>query len=617
MNPSTATATVLVDELVRCGVTEVVLCPGSRSAPLAYAVQAADRDGRLRMHVRVDERSAGFLALGLAKVSRRPAVVVTTSGTAAANLHPAVLEAHHGQVPMIVLTADRPAELRGAGANQTTVQPGLYGRAVRWQVDLPAAHGLVGEQRAWRTAVDRGWAAATGCSGPWGVGEAGPVHLNVGFRDPLLPDLRPTAADRWPEPLAGRPDGRPWTASATSASRVGSFTGAAVPEAIRRIPVSGADDPVEDRTLMVLGDLPDPTMAAPALRFAELHGWPVVAEPFGAGDRGRVLPHGPLVLAAADWLEEHLPARVLVVGRVTLNREVAGLLRHAGVRVEAVSAASDWADPGHLLAEVHPWTELVAAVAEAEDEVATWGARRPVDGTWAQAWQGVAAAVAGAVGPVIEQSWPSGVAVARTVLTELGPHDILVAGSSNPARDLHLAHGGDLTATVVSNRGLAGIDGTVSTAVGVALSASAGPGHRPSEGRVVALMGDLTFVHDSNGLLIGPDEPGADLTLVVVNDDGGGIFHTLEYGDPARAGDFERVFGTPTGTDVAAVCRAHHVGHTVASSPEDLTKALTRAPDGEASGIRVVEVAVPRAAHRELRDRLRQVAVEAAAALQR
>src|SRR5690606_947467 len=190
VNPSTALATVLVDELVRCGVREVVLAPGSRSAPLAYAVQQAERAGRLRLHVRVDERSAGFLALGLAKISRRPAVVITTSGTAVANLHPAVLEAHHASVPLIVLSADRPDELRGTGANQTTVQPGIFAGAVRWEHDLtPSQGGSAGLETnfgealrthpAWRTTVDRAWGAATGALGQ----VPGPVHLNVAFRD--------------------------------------------------------------------------------------------------------------------------------------------------------------------------------------------------------------------------------------------------------------------------------------------------------------------------------------------------------------------------------------------------------------------------------------------------
>ena len=175
MTPSSALATVLVDELVRGGVRDVVLCPGSRSAPLAYAVLAAERAGRVRLHVRVDERSAGFLALGLVMGSRSPVVVVTTSGTAVANLHPAVLEAHHAGLPLVVLSADRPHELRGTGANQTTAQPGIFGASTRWSADLPAPVGRPGLPPFWRSTVCRALAAATGATG----GEPGPVHLNV------------------------------------------------------------------------------------------------------------------------------------------------------------------------------------------------------------------------------------------------------------------------------------------------------------------------------------------------------------------------------------------------------------------------------------------------------
>ncbi len=185
MTPSIDLARVVCDELARLGVRDVVLCPGSRSAPFAYAVQEADRAGRLRLHVRIDERSAAFLALGLATLDGIPAVVITTSGTACANLHPAVLEADHAGVPLLVLTADRPPELRGTGANQTTQQVGMYGAAVRWSHDLGVPEGRAGEQASWRTVVDRAYAAAVGSLS----GDPGPVHLNVPLRDPLVPEL--------------------------------------------------------------------------------------------------------------------------------------------------------------------------------------------------------------------------------------------------------------------------------------------------------------------------------------------------------------------------------------------------------------------------------------------
>lgn len=618
MNPSTALATVLVDELIRCGVREVVLAPGSRSAPLAYAVQQAERAGRLRLHVRVDERSAAFLALGLAKVSRRPAVVVTTSGTAVANLHPAVLEAHHAAVPLIVLTADRPEELRGTGANQTTVQPGIFAGAVRWERDLPNFPGsFAGPARifgavlqihpSWRTTVDRAWAAATGALGS----VPGPVHLNVAFRDPLAPDLAEGGdpadgtnpvdvsdagdgsgpADR-PE-LAGRPDGQPWTlvrrgqpGQPGQPVEQGIADGARTDLACSDLtPTHRTEGPA---TLMILGDLLDPELARRALAAATAYDWPVVAEPFGAGDRSPVLPHGSLLLTAQDWVDRHLPDRVLVVGRCTLNRETGALLRRAGVRVEAVAGSDTWTDPSHVVARVHEWHAL------------TTGELAGQDAEWARTWRSAGTALTSTVTPLIDDSWPSGPAVAACVLAAMEHADLLVLGSSNPARDVDRVGLAGRSLLVTGNRGLAGIDGTNATALGLALAA---PGRR-----VVSLVGDLTFLHDLNGLLVGPQEPQPDnLTIVVVNDDGGGIFTTLEYGDPHRVVDFERVFGTPTGADLGAACTAYGVAHERVSQAGELAEALARPH----RGIRVLEVSVPRDGHRDLRAALAAAAADA------
>ncbi|MGZ4600323.1 MAG: 2-succinyl-5-enolpyruvyl-6-hydroxy-3-cyclohexene-1-carboxylic-acid synthase [Oryzihumus sp.] len=566
MNPSTALATVLVDELARHGVREAVLCPGSRSAPLAYALQEADRAGRIRLHVRVDERSAGFLALGLAKLTRRPVPVVTTSGTAVANLHPAVLEAHHAAVPLLVLSADRPPELRGTGANQTTTQPGLFGMPVRWLHDLGAPERRAGQVAVWRSTASRACAAATGALG----GTPGPVHLNLPLREPLVPTVD---AEPWPEPLDGRPGGAPW---------------------VRTDRAIAVAEPLEDepRTLVLLGDLPDPSAAAAVASLVEATGWPLLAEPFGALDRATVTPHGPLLLTATGWLEQHLPARVLDVGRNTLARAVAALLRRPEVRVEVITPAHGWPDPGHVAARVHPWAAI------------TGHEHLSVDRDWAGAWHEAGRTVAAAAQPVIAGAWPSGLGVAATVAGALPEHATLFVGSSNAARDLDLALTPTTLATgaaVVASRGLAGIDGCVSTSVGLAL---AHPG-RPT----YALMGDLTFLHDSNGLLIGPHEPRPDLTVVVPNDDGGGIFTLLEPGEPARAADFERIFGTPTGTSLADLCRAHGVDHASATTREELTAAVAARP----AGLRVVEIPLPRDGHRDLHARLREAAATALA----
>jgi 2-succinyl-5-enolpyruvyl-6-hydroxy-3-cyclohexene-1-carboxylate synthase len=642
VNPSSALATVLVDELVRQGVREAVLCPGSRSAAFAYALQEADRSGRLRLHVRVDERSAGFLALGLAKLTRRPVPVFTTSGTAVANLHPAVLEAGHACVPMIIVSADRPAELQGTGANQTTDQTHLFGAAVRMFHQLGVPERREGQNAVWRSVVGRLCAAATGLSGP----DAGPVHLNVPLREPLVPDL--VFDGEWPESMEGRDDGVPWVRVLPASHRV---------EGLATVP----------KTLIVLGDLPDPAMAADVRALARASGWPLIAEPFGAHeastpdgraeshaardhaaqdhtaqdhtaqdhtaqdrsaqdhtaqdrtaqdrtaqdrsaqdhaaqghtaqdrsaqDRSAQLPHGPLLLTAGQWLESHLPDRVLVVGRITLSRPVADLLRNPLVPVEIVTAQSDWPDPAHVASVVHPFEVVRASIAHG----------RRVDEDWARTWFDAGEQVSKAAVASIEASWPSGLAIASTVLAELPPEATLFVGSSSSARDVDLAMSPSARSaplTVVASRGLAGIDGCVSTAIGLALA-------RPHVA-AYALMGDLTFLHDSNGLLIGPHEPRPDLTVVVTNDDGGGIFTLLEPGEPGRAADFERIFGTPTGVSIADICRAHRVRHTLASTQAELRTVLRWHP----GGLIVVEVRVDRSGHRDLHAELRAAAAQA------
>lgn len=559
MNPSTALSIVLVDELVRGGFRHVVLCPGSRSAPLAYALFDADAAGRLTLHVRIDERSAGFVALGLAKATG-PVAVVTTSGTAVANLHPAVLEASHGGVPLVVITADRPPELRGTGANQTTQQVGFFGPATRWAHDLGAPDARRGQVAGWRATVSRALAAATGVRGT----PPGPVHLNVPLREPLVPDGDPTFV----EPLDGRGDGQPWVQVAASRQSAPS-------------PVLG------ERTLVLVGDLPGrgPDWGGLAADLAEANGWPLVAEPSSGGARVRALPHGSLLLTCDDWLEQHRPEQVLMVGRITLGRAAAALLRDARTTVELVSDDLTWPDPAHRVARVHPLAALHGPVAR--------GRRDP---TWQPAWHRAGARVQGAVAALLEGRWPSGPAVAATVSAALPPGATLLAGSSNAVRDLDLVSVGG--PRVVANRGLAGIDGCVSTAVGLALGGG---------GPTYALVGDLTFVHDANALVVGPGEPPPDLTVIVVNDDGGGIFGLLEPGAPQHAGPFERVFGTPHGTDLQKLCAATGSRHVYAGSRAALEAAVALAP----RGVSVVEVEIDRGAHRHLRDELYAAAAAA------
>lgn len=578
MYPSTALASVVLDELTRCGVREVVLCPGSRSAPLAYAAADLERQGQLRLHVRVDERSAGFLALGLAKETRRPAVVITTSGTAVANLHPAVLEASHGAVPLIVLSADRPADLRGTGANQTTRQPGIFGGAVRFSRDQPPATGYAGEQAGWRSTVCRAVAAAVGHGG-----DAGPAHLNVALREPLTPDRNDST---WGEDLAGRPDGMPWVQWEAESAVL------AAP-AEMTVSTSAAPEPRHTRTLMVLGDLPDPALAARALKVAAEHDWPVIAEPFGTRPAIRhasLLGHGPLVLADTTFVQANTPGRVLMVGRTTLHRDLAasGLTGRSDVTVQHVSATTTWTDPSHMVSAVHSWRWLTGSQHASNDPA------------WTQHWRSAGDALSDRLSPALTGSSVAGVSIAHAVLAGLSSADTLVLGSSNTPRDLNVADPEAAgRATIIGNRGLSGIDGTVSSAVGTAL-AHQGPG------RVVALLGDLTFQHDINGLLIGSGEPRPDLTIVINNDDGGGIFATLEYGKGEHRADLRRLFTTPIGVDCEALCRGYGVAHQRVDTLDGLTTALA-AP---VSGIRVIEVVVDPIVDQQARDDLRTAAAQ-------
>jgi 2-succinyl-5-enolpyruvyl-6-hydroxy-3-cyclohexene-1-carboxylate synthase len=558
MNPSTALSRVVTDELVRCGVTEVVLAPGSRSAPLAFALQEADAEGRLRLHVRIDERSAGFLALGLAR-GVGAAAVVTTSGTAVANLHPAVLEAHHSGVPLLVLSADRPGELRGVGANQTVDQVGIFGGSVRYFHELSAPDERPGQVAYWRATVCRAVLAARGT-----VSAApGPVHLDVALRDPLVP----SGAAPWVEPLDGRPDGSPWTVAGPTP-----------------IPLDGPPLEGPARTLVVVGDAPASLQRA-AVALAARRGWPVLAEPVARAGGGDIVDCGPLVAAAGDWFAEHRPDLVLVVGRPTLSRAVARLLGGAVAPVEAVTPGPSWPDPGHAVRRVHGPDVLQAGGPDGDPD-------------FLAGWRKAGELARDAVGGVLA-AWPqpTALAVASAVTGALPARSLLYLGSSSAVRDVDLVGAARLPAHVHANRGAAGIDGTVSSAAGAALGTPGLPAY--------ALVGDLTLLHDANGLVIGPAEPRPELCLVVVNDDGGGIFALLEQGAPEHAAAFERVFGTPHGVDLGVMCAATGTGYERVELP-DLPAALAGQP-----GMRVVEVRVNREVHRDLHARL-QAAVSAA-----
>lgn len=590
--PAVRSAFALVHRLALEGVADVVLAPGSRSAPLAYALAAAADLGHLTLHVRVDERAAGFLAVGLSRgagpVVRggvalpRPVAVVTTSGTAVANLHPAVLEAHHTGVPLVLLTADRPHELRGTGANQTTHQAGIFGPATRFAADVPAPDGRPGEVRDLLAVTARALAEAVGARS----GHPGPVHLDLAYREPLvpvrLPDTPPdTAPGGRTAPAASDPDPR-----GVRPVVVVPAAPAAVPTAVESgdvteplgTPVAPVALPVPgEQTVVVAGDGAGPV----ARDLAEARGWPLLAEPSsGAAGGPRLVVAHPLVLGVDALVDD--VEHVVVLGRPTLSRPVQRLLGRGDVAVTVVAPGSrPWPDAARNASTVLP--------------VVPAGWLEPASATgWAERWRAASAAAAAVVAAATDGTRTDGPSVARAVAAAGGPDDLLVVGSSSPVRDLGLVLGLDGPGPrVLANRGLAGIDGTVSTALGAALAT--GRGHR----RTRALLGDLTFLHDVGGLLRGPDEPHADLQLVVVNDDGGAIFAGLEPGALGETSEgarrtFERVFATPHGAHLAPLCAGYGVDHQLVQDVPSLRHALA-APS---HGVQVLEVRVGRADRR-------------------
>ncbi len=530
---STELARDVVSALIQAGVREVVVAPGSRNAPLTFAVFDAAAVGLVRLHTRIDERSAGFLALGLTKVGSQ-AAVICTSGTAVANLHPAMLEAAHAGVRLLAVTADRPARLRGTGANQTTDQVGIFGPLVPY-VDLGPGEAAIGS-----TAL--------------GLGE-GPLHLNVRLDDPLVPTNR-------------------WSSGVETRRREGLDTGSPSGS-----PGSTTEVALGPRTVVVAGDDAGP----PARVLAERAGWPLFAEPTSGSRTGdnairtyRLLLGGPL----ADEVE-----RVVVFGHPTLSRPVMRLMQRDDVEVLSVPSRGAWTE--------RPFP--VARHLDARPEV-----EEADESDWFDRWRAEDRRVSAELEALLrDEADLTPYEVAGAVARALPAGGLLLVGASNPVRDLDLMVpryevGG--RRKTIANRGLSGIDGTVSTAVGAALG-------RDST-RSFALIGDVTFLHDANGLVHDVHDPEPDLTIVVVNDDGGSIFATLEQGAPEHVDRFDRLFGTPHGVDLASLCAATRTPHWRVESLPELDQALA-SPNG---GIEVVEVRVRRDNRRELDERIRRLA---------
>jgi 2-succinyl-5-enolpyruvyl-6-hydroxy-3-cyclohexene-1-carboxylate synthase len=556
---TTAFARAVVDEWARAGVTEASLAPGSRSAPLALALAG---DDRIRVHVHVDERSAAFFALGTAKASGRPAVVLCTSGTAAANFHPAVLEASHARTPLVVCTADRPPELRDTGAGQTVDQLDLYGRAVRWFCEVGVPDDHPGAGAAWRSIAARAAAEAVGPP-------AGPVHLNLAFREPLVPAGAPLVD------APGRADGRPWTA-VTRPSRVpDAATVARLADTVRERP----------RGLVVAGWGSDASVST-VERFATAAGWPVLADPISGARRGtNAISTYEALLRSPGFADRHRPDLVLRLGASPTSKPLTTWL---GPEIPQVLVDPDdaWLDPGRGVAErvTADAEPLLAALADA---LAPASERETA---WLHAWRRAEGVARAALDDLLD-GWEALFEgrVARDIVDALPGDATLLVASSMPVRDVEAFARPRAGARFIANRGVNGIDGFVSTALGAA-AASPGP--------TVALLGDLCLLHDGNGLL-GAADRGLDVTFVVLDNDGGGIFSFLPQAELPE--HFELLFGTPHGVDLVALAAMHGLPADRIEKARDLVPAVEAAI--AAGGVRLVIAPTERvdnvARHRE------------------
>ena len=557
--PSVDTARAILSALDDLGLTHVLYCPGSRSAPFAYALESGAFGGHA-MPV-LDERGAGFAAVGLARTGALPAVIVT-SGTAVAELTPAVLEASHARLPLLVMSADRPGELRGVGASQATFQSGLFGVHARACVDLEPqepSRALVGQ-------LSRAVAAA--CGAP--TGTPGPVQINIAFRDPLTPQSRASGA-----------------AGDSQDEAMASF----VPRPTRVQPTNAAPERWEDVVgaaragLIVAGEGASPLAA----QWSRASGFPLLAEPAsGAWAGGGVTPYEQAIVSSPLAGEVDT---VVVTGRPTLSRPIHALLARPDVRVVVVDAHAPWVDISGNASVV------VAALAA------------PLRPTCGGEWAARVRAAADEAGLRIDALLAAGsgrtmLSLARAVASATrGP---LVLGASNPVRAFDLAVESLAGRPVFSNRGQAGIDGTIATAVGIAAglgSARIATPDRAGEprddargraqaSRVTAVMGDLTLCHDASSLALAA-ATGAELDIIVADDEGGGIFATLEHGNAATPEAYDRWFGVAQHVNYEALAAAYGVGFARAATPSELASVLADPP----AGPRLIHAPVERAAH--------------------
>jgi 2-succinyl-5-enolpyruvyl-6-hydroxy-3-cyclohexene-1-carboxylate synthase len=503
VNTSTSLARVVVRQLIEAGITDAVISPGSRNAPLSLAMYAAAEKKLLNLHIRIDERSAAYFALGLAKASGRPVPIVCTSGTAVANYHPAVLEAHHSNAPLLVLTADRPANLRRTGANQTTEQARIFGNAVRYFADIS---GGVFPLELPLDSLHRG-----------------PVHLNLQFAEPLLPD----DDSDWLSEIKVSPKAKP----------TGKSAGTLKVNTARGVLIIGHDR----------GGL---TVAEASQIAADLH-WPVIAEdPLSFPE---AISHAALFLASPAIRKNLAPESVVVIGRTTLSRSINALIASAKSQIVI--------DPRMATVDTY-------RVADQRFIAAPKVVSPQSDQEWVERWQKFSQRTSKLVSDISD--WSES-ALARELAKQLA--GAVFIASSRPIRDLESFAAARSGVETFANRGLAGIDGNISTALGIATARQS----------ATAIIGDLAFLHDLTGLV---GNASANLRIIAINNDGGGIFSTLPQ---AGVAGFETVFGTPHGLDLEKVASGLGISAKTISSFAELTSELAK----PLSGISVLVCQMP------------------------
>lgn len=570
------TARAIVTALRDSGVRHVVIGPGSRSAPLVYALAEAAHPEKLRLHVRIDERSAAFTALGIALASGRPAAVVTTSGTATGNLMPAMMEASHADIRLVAVTADRPTEVQFTGANQTTDQRDMFGVHARTSVTVT---GDTADYAKTHASVMGALAVGAGTmSAP-----TGPVHINARFREPLIPEPDALALSQDAEtgvlPVIAPSQAQPrFTSDKRWHERGHSYQDQLVEATGLR----------ERHTVVVAGHGAGPV----AHDFALALGLPLLAEPSSNARFSRnAIAAYPYLLGPegghgeqAHRLGKHI-RRIVLFGRPTLSRQLQALLKR-----DDIKSAMYYPQPVGWFTAGARKEELVTDL----QSLAEFAGTGPPG--WLGSWQSAAQRAQRALEQALTTRQyavgkPGAMRTAQLVsATALGQ---LVLGSSSVIRDVDLAWRppAEATSTVFAHRGLAGIDGTISTASGISLATNE---------RTTLMVGDLTFLYDTNGLLLGPTEQEPNLDIVVINDSGGAIFHGLEHGEvaerPGMASVVERFFGTPHTVDIGAVCAAHGVRHERLTSEQQLIHILGDPTEGR----RVLEVISDRSQRAEV-----------------